>query len=129
MAVLTLAEAEARLVKVRALCLALEGAEEKLSHGMPAFQARGRMFAYFWRDHHGDGLTAVCVKTTGRDEQDMLMEAAPEVFSRPPYLGPSGWLNMDLTPEEPDWDHVAGRLAISHALATGPRTPRSKRSS
>ena len=41
------------------------------------------MFAYFRHDHHGDGQTVACVKTSGRDEQDMLIEADPELYSWP----------------------------------------------
>ncbi|HEX4179681.1 MAG TPA: MmcQ/YjbR family DNA-binding protein [Caulobacteraceae bacterium] len=103
--------------RLRALCLALPGAEEKVSHGAPVFHAAGRMFAYFRHDHHGDGRTVVCVKTTGRDEQDLLLEADPDLYSWPAYLGPSGWIAMDLEPADTDWTHVAARVRASYDLA------------
>ena len=115
---------EAVLARLRALCLALPEVEEKISHGAQAFQAGGRMFAYFRHNHHGDGMTVVCVKTGGRDEQEMLMEADPDVFSLPAYLAPSGWIAMDLAATDADWDHVAARLARSHALAAPARHAR-----
>jgi phosphoribosylglycinamide formyltransferase-1/phosphoribosylamine--glycine ligase/phosphoribosylglycinamide formyltransferase/phosphoribosylformylglycinamidine cyclo-ligase len=108
---------DAVLERLRALCLALPGAGEKLSHGAPAFHGAGGMFAYFRHNHHGDGLTAVCVKTSGREEQEMLIEADPDLYSWPAYLGPSGWVTMNLAPADTDWTHVAARLRTSYDLA------------
>lgn len=107
-------EAQAMLEKLRPLCLALPEACEKLSHGMPAFHIEnGRMFAYLSHDHHDDGRIAVLVKTSGEDEQAMLIEAEPELYYRPPYLGPSGWVGMRVDRDDSDWDRVADRIAIS----------------
>ena len=77
----------------------------------------GNAFAYFWHDHHGDGETAAIVKTTGLDEQQMLIESDPAFYYAPPYLGPSGWVAMRLDGEDMDWDRVADRIAISWELA------------
>ena len=79
------------------------------------------MFAYFRHNHHGDDTTAVCVKTTGRDEQEMLMEADPDLFTWPAYIGPSGWIAMSLAADELDWDHVDARLLSSWRLAAPKR--------
>lgn len=108
---------EAALERLRGLCLALPDAGEKVSHGSPAFHVAGKMFAYFSHNHHGDGLTAVCVKTAGRDEQDFLIEADPDLFSWPAYIGPSGWIAMNLAPADTDWNHVSERLKTSWRLA------------
>lgn len=105
--------------RLRELCLALPETGERISHGIPAFDVAGKMFAYFRHNHHGDGRTAVCVKTTGRDEQEMLLEADPETYSRPAYLWPSGWISVTLAP--PDWDLVAARLQTSWRLAAPER--------
>jgi hypothetical protein len=107
----------AALERLRGLCLARAETDETVSHGIPAFRVAGRMFAYFRHDHHGDGRTVVCVKTTGRDEQEMLIEADPDIYSRPAYLGPAGWISVDLAREDTDWAHVAARLQTSYALA------------
>jgi hypothetical protein len=113
---------DAVLAKLRALALALPAAAEKLSHGSPGFFVEGgKFFAYFSHDHHGDGDTAVCVKTSGRDEQDMLMEAAPEVYSWPAYIGPSGWIAINLAGDEVDWRLVEARLATSWRYAAPKR--------
>jgi phosphoribosylglycinamide formyltransferase-1/phosphoribosylamine--glycine ligase/phosphoribosylglycinamide formyltransferase/phosphoribosylformylglycinamidine cyclo-ligase len=105
------------LERLRDACLALPEAEETISHGTPAFQVAGKMFAYFRHDHHGDAMTVVCVKTTGRDEQDLLIEADPDLYSWPAYLGPSGWIAVNLAPDDTDWAHVAGRVRASYLLA------------
>jgi hypothetical protein len=102
--------------RLRGLCLALPETDEKLSHGSPAFRVAGKMFAYFWHDHHADGMTRVAVKTTGRDEQDFLIEAAPEIYSWLPYMGPSGWIGVSLA-DDADWALVEARVATSWRLA------------
>jgi hypothetical protein len=109
------------LARLRGLCLALPETGERLSHGMPAFDVAGKMFAYFWHDHHGDGLTAACVKTTGRDEQDLLIDAAPDLYAWLPYLGSSGWIGINLAADDLDWAHVEARLLTSWRLAAPKR--------
>lgn len=112
---------DAVLVRLRAACLALPQSDEIVSHGIPAFRVAGKMFAYFRHDHHGDATTCVCVKTTGRDEQEMLMEADPDLFTWPAYIGPSGWIAMSLAGDDLDWTHVEARLLSSWRLAAPKR--------
>ncbi len=110
-------QASAALDKLRAIALALPEADEKLSHGMPAFFiTKGKMFAYFWHHHHGDDVTAAIVKTSGTEEQAMLIEMEPDLYYRPPYFGPSGWVGIHLDRADTDWDRVADRVAISWEL-------------
>lgn len=105
------------LAKVRELALALPETTERESHGAPGFLIEdGKFFAYFWHDHHGDGETVVIVKTTGSDEQAMLIEADPETYFSPAYLGASGWVALRLDGEV-DWDRVGDRIAVSWELA------------
>ena len=112
---------DAVLVRLRAACLALPQSDEIVSHGTPAFRVAGKMFAYFRHDHHGDATTCVCVKTTGREEQEMLMEADPDLFTWPAYIGPSGWIAMSLAGDDLDWTHVEARLVSSWRLAAPKR--------
>jgi hypothetical protein len=108
---------DAPLARVRMLALGLPGTAERPSHGSPGFHIeKGRFFAYFWHDHHRDNETVVIVKTSGRDEQAMLIEADPACYYAPAYLGPSGWVAMRLDGEDVDWDRVADRIAISWEL-------------
>jgi len=107
---------DAALGKLRTLALALPKAAERLSHGSPGFFIEGgKFFAYFSHNHHGDGLTYVAVKTSGRDEQDLLIEAAPEIYSWPAYIGPAGWIAINLAGEV-DWTLVDARLKSSWRL-------------
>ncbi|WP_174285463.1 MmcQ/YjbR family DNA-binding protein [Sphingomonas bacterium] len=107
----------AALAQVRALCLALPEAAERSSHGAPGFHIEGgRFFAYFWHDHHGDDETVVIVKTSGAEEQAMLIEMDPDCYFKPAYLGPSGWVAMRLDRADTDWDQVGDRIGISWEL-------------
>ena len=112
---------EPLLAKVRDAALALPETYEKVSHGSPGFFIeKGKAFAYFWHNHHGDGETSAIVKTTGLDEQQMLIETDPDFYYSPPYLGPSFWVAMRLDGDV-DWDRVADRIAISWELVAPQR--------
>lgn len=100
---------------VRRAALELPDTEERLSHGQPTFFVAGKQFAQFRANHHGDGRTVVCVRTSGADEQAMLLEADPGTYSKPAYL-PS-WVAINLAGEAVDWDHVGDRIAASWELA------------
>jgi hypothetical protein len=110
--------AAAALDRVRSIALALPEAAERSSHRAPGFHIeKGKFFAYFWHDHHGDGETAVLLKTTGAEEQAMLIEANPDLYYKPAYLGSSGWIAIRVAAPDTDWDHVADRIAVSWELA------------
>ncbi|MFL0414706.1 MmcQ/YjbR family DNA-binding protein [uncultured Sphingomonas sp.] len=110
-------EAEQQLARIREIALELPETVERLSHGQPGFLIEnGKFFAYFWHDHHGDGETAVLVKTSGLEEQAMLIEADPNCYFKPAYLGPSGWVAMRLDRPDTDWDRVSDRIATSWEL-------------
>lgn len=104
------------LARVRASALELPETEERLSHGQPSFFVAGKQFAQFRDNHHGDGRTVVCVRTSGPDQQAMLIEAAPATYSRPAYLGASGWVAIDLA-DNVDWELVDSRIGRSWELA------------
>ena len=103
------------LDRVRQAALELPETTEKLSHGQPTFFVSGKQFAQVRDNHHGDGRTVVCVKTSSLDEQAMLLEADPQTYSKPAYL-PS-WISINLKEPGVDWDHVADRIAASWELA------------
>ena len=56
-------------------------------------------------DHHGDGRFAIWC-AAGDGVQELLVEAEPERFFRPPYVGGRGWLGVELD-KDPDWDEMA----------------------
>ncbi|WCT75214.1 MmcQ/YjbR family DNA-binding protein [Sphingomonas naphthae] len=105
---------QADLARIRAIALALPRAAERVSHGQPVFFIeKGKIFAWFLHDHHGIGITAVAVKTGGEEEQAMLIEQDPDLYYRPAYLAPSGWIGMRLDGASTDWEHVADRIGRS----------------
>lgn len=109
---------ERDLARLRAIALALPSAAERVSHGQPVFGiAGGKLFAHYWHDHHGDGRSAVMAKTSGAEEQAMLIERDGELFYRPPYIGPAGWIAIRTDVATTDWDHIAARVAQSWGLA------------
>jgi hypothetical protein len=108
------AEREQVLAKLREICLALPETSERLSHGAPTFFVRGkRSFLMVLTNHHGDGRFAIwCAAPEGM--QAMLVEADPERFFVPPYVGHRGWLGVRLD-RDPDWNEVAGIVEDAYA--------------
>jgi len=86
---------EKQLQRLRQLCLALPEATEKLSHGEPTFFVRKKVFAMFANNHHNDGRLAVWLPVPP-GMQMMLIEASPEKFFKPPYVGVRGWVGIEL---------------------------------
>jgi hypothetical protein len=113
------AERERTLDRVRKLCLALPETTERLSHGAPTFFVRGkRAFVMVLTDHHGDGRFAIwCAAPAGL--QAMLVEADPERFFVPPYVGHRGWLGFRLD-RALDWDELAGIVEDAYAEVAPP---------
>ncbi len=83
------------LERVRPLCLALPGTSERLSHGEPTFFVGKKVFVMFANNHHGDGHVAVWLPVPP-GLQPVLIDAAPETFFKPPYLGVRGWVGIEL---------------------------------
>lgn len=91
--------------RVRAICTALPGVTEKLSHGAPAFFV-GKQFVMCWPDgHHDDRFPHLwCAAPPGA--QEALIAEDPERFFRPPYVGGRGWIGLRLD-GDPDWEEVS----------------------
>jgi hypothetical protein len=83
------------LRRVRKICLSLPDTMEKISHGEPTFFVKKRVFAMFSNNHHRDGHVAVWIPAK-EGVQEALIEEAPEVYYRPPYVGSSGWVGIEL---------------------------------
>lgn len=108
------------LARIRETATLLPEVEERLSHGQPTWFVAGKQFAQFRHDHHGDGETALCVRTSGADEQAMLIGADPARYARPAYLGSSGWVALRIG-DGPDLALIDDRLARSWELAAPAR--------
>jgi len=102
------------LGRIRGICLGLPETTERLSHGAPTFFVRGkRAFLMVLTNHHGDGRFAVwCAAPEGM--QQLLVEADPERFFVPPYVGHRGWLGLRLD-RGLDWDELAGIAEDAYA--------------
>ena len=110
------------LGQIRRIAFELPEVEEKLSHGSPGFWVHGgKFFAYFSYDQHHDGVTGLLVKASGIDEQTMLIEQDPELYYRPAYLGPSGWIGIRLDARTIDWEHIADWLGKSWRVSAPAR--------
>ena len=108
------------LGRVRELAMALPEVDEVTSHGMPCFGiVKGKKFAYFTQDHHGDGKTALLVKISGGDEQAALIEMDEDRYYRPAYFG-DGWVGIRLDLGDTDWDAIGEWLRKSW-LAVAPK--------
>ena len=95
------------LGRLRKLCLALPETSERPSHGAPTFFVRGkRPFVMVLTDRHGDGRFAIWC-AAGEGIQQMLVDADPERFFVPPYVGHRGWLGFRLD-RDLDWNELAG---------------------
>ena len=114
------AERERTLSRIRRICLALPEASERLSHGAPTFFVRGkRAFLMVLTSHHGDGRFAIwCAAPAGM--QRMLVETDPERFFVPPYVGHRGWLGVRLD-RGLDWNELAGIAEDAWAEVAPPR--------
>lgn len=113
---------------VREVCLWLPEAEEFVSHGAPNFRVRGKTFATFVVNHHGDGRVALWINAVP-GSQDLHVDAEPEHFFVPPYVGPRGWLGVVLD-RGIAWQRVAAlvraaydKVAPADLRASGGKTP------
>jgi len=91
-----------QLERLRRRCLSIPGAIEKISHGEPTFFTPKRVFAMFANNHHDDGHIAAWLPA-GPGVQEALIEEAPRIFFRPPYVGPAGWIGVELSKIDDDW--------------------------
>jgi hypothetical protein len=93
------------VARLRAICLALPDANERLSHGEPTwFAGRGKVFAMLDGHHHGAEHLAVWLPQP-IGVQEALIDSDPKRFFRPPYVGSSGWVGVILD-RKPNWHMV-----------------------
>ncbi|GEK85841.1 MmcQ/YjbR family DNA-binding protein [Microbacterium aerolatum] len=108
------------LARVREIALTFPEADEKVSHGRPAFFTQ-KVFCYFggsqrideeWVAHDA----AIMVRPDADDDPALRQDPR---FWVPTYLGPSGWLGIDLD-EDTDWQEIAELVDASYRM-TAPR--------
>lgn len=104
---------EAPLEKIRAFCLSLPDTSERLSHGAPTFFIDGkRSFVQYHNNHHGDGRIGLCCAAPD-GFQPTLVEASPEIFYVPAYVGHLGWIGLRLD-RNAEWQEIARTLSDAY---------------
>lgn len=103
------------LAELRVIALGFPEAFEKVSWGRPVFCAP-KMFAVYGGNCKQTGQMvahphAILVKVDDTDRA--ALEQDPRFFF-PAYLGPSGWLGLDLTAAQADWSEIRELLDASY---------------
>ncbi|MPZ47926.1 MAG: MmcQ/YjbR family DNA-binding protein [Dehalococcoidia bacterium] len=101
------------LPRLRAICLALPGVTERLSHGEPTWFAGKPTFVTYANHHHDDVLGFWCAAPPGA--QEALAGANPDRFYVPPYVGGRGWLGVRLDVPV-DWDEIAAIVEDAYRM-------------
>lgn len=104
---------------VRELCLWFPETEERPSRGSPDFRVRGKTFATYAVNHHGDGRVALWLRSPPGAQQ-LHVAHEPQFYFVPAYVGPRGWLGVELD-KGLNWQAVAERVreAYEHTAPAG----------
>jgi uncharacterized protein YdhG (YjbR/CyaY superfamily) len=109
-----------QLARLRQICSGMPSVSEKVSRGAPTFfvQRDKGVFAMFVDNHHDDGHLAVWVPAP-EGMQAAFIADAPDVYFKPPYVGPNGWIGIEL----PRIDDEALEIHVREAwnLASRPK--------
>ena len=108
------------LTRLRAICLALPEAIERETWDIPTFRVREKIFTMFTSD---TGTPALWCKAPP-GAQSILIEAAPDRFFRPPYVGHKGWIGVRLNAAV-DWDEVFELVQRSYQMTAPKRLQQS----
>jgi hypothetical protein len=99
--------------RIRSICAALPEVVERESHGEATWFVGKRVFVTS-ADRHDDDRRAVWIAAPD-GVQDTLVEADPERFFRPPYVGGRGWIGVFLDVPV-DWDELEARILDAYRL-------------
>ena len=105
--------------RLRAICLRLPEATEKIAWGEPTWRVRGKLFAQLDDHHHGADHLAVWLPAP-LGEQEAMIFTDPARFFRPPYVGPRGWVGVRID-RRPNWAQLATLVAQAYRLVAPPR--------
>ncbi|MBS0422434.1 MAG: MmcQ/YjbR family DNA-binding protein [Proteobacteria bacterium] len=108
---------------VREVCLSFPEAVEVISHGSPDFRVRGKTFASYVVNHHGDGRVALWLNSPA-GAQDHYSKSQPRHFFVPPYVGPRGWLGVHLN-KGLSWQRVAELVRQAYEKVAPPALAKS----
>src|SRR4030095_13131252 len=74
-----------QLKRLRRLCLSFPGTMEKISHGEATVFTTKRVWL-----------------PASPGVQEALVEEEPQIYFRPPYVGPAGWIGVELSKVDDD---------------------------
>jgi hypothetical protein len=105
------------LRELRRIALEFPEASEKVSWGRPVFCAPKMFAMYGGNAKQGGEMVAypysLLVKVDGSERN--ALERDPR-FYFPAYMGPAGWLGLDLTAKKVDWDEVRELVDASYRM-------------
>ncbi|HEX3396548.1 MAG TPA: MmcQ/YjbR family DNA-binding protein [Steroidobacteraceae bacterium] len=102
------------------ICLSLPESVRRDLDEHADFRVRGKVFAYFLNNHHGDGIVSVCCKSALGENVDRASRE-PNRFYLPAYIGPRGWFGLRLDGEAIDWSEVRNLVELSYGLVAPKR--------
>jgi predicted DNA-binding protein (MmcQ/YjbR family) len=100
------------LDRLREICLVLPEAEERETWELPTFRVRDKIYAMYVEDEE-DRPGIWCKAPPGN--QTHLVEADPDRFFVPPYVGHKGWIGMHLD-RRVTWHEVAVIVERSYRM-------------
>jgi predicted DNA-binding protein (MmcQ/YjbR family) len=106
-----------RFARLRAICLGLPSAVEKIAWGDPTWRVRDRIFA-MQKGNYAGGRPSIWLKAED-GQQAALVEMDPALFFVPPYVGSKGWVGVYLDGKKIDWGMIAALVEASHRLIAG----------
>lgn len=115
-------DADPLLARVREIALAFPESTEVIAHGRPTFRC-GKVFAHYGGSVRGGDRRdhSLLVKPDATEAQALVDD--PRFFV-PAYLGPAGWIGLDLDAAAPDWVEIRELLDASFRLVAPARLVR-----
>lgn len=99
------------LDNLRRICLPLPSVSEELMHGHPVFRVATKSFLIL---HHTPEEPHIALKVEKKLQGVFLEDAR---FFKTPYIGQHGWVSLNVTGIEPDWEEIAELARGSWRLA------------
>lgn len=114
-------DVDAATTRLATVVADLPGVVVAEAYGHVEYLLARKKIAWLLVDHHGDGRLALWVKAP-RGEQEALVAADPARFFVPPYLGPSGWVAVNVDgSSQPDWAEVSALVVQAWRMSAGKR--------
>ena len=105
------------------MCTALPNTSEKISRGhTPIIMSGGKNYAIFWR---ADSRPNLCLNVEP-GAQSVLVNADPERYFVPAYMGVRGWVGVQLD-NDVDWPTLQRLIEEAHAFSAPGKKPAARK--